>query len=311
MNRFALLGIFLIMLLALGAGAYAAWYQLQRQARLTTRLRSVRDVNRILSDTTKQSSSGGMAALVAALGFGIGRSGLLSAKTMAELERTLGSAGLRGSSALGLFVGAKLLLLLAMPLVALAVLQHLGWSPLLRNVSVAGAALAGLLGPDWWIGWRHKQHLQAVSQGLPDALDLMVICAEAGLSFEPALSRVANEIRSAHPAVAAEFSKTVSELRMASDHKVALNNMGARTGLDGIKRMASVLAQTLRYGTPLGDALRVLSAEMRHDLLIRYETRAARLPVLLTIPMILFILPCIFLIVGGPAVIQAVKSYQH
>ena len=85
---------------------------------------------------------------------------------------------------------------------------------------------------------------------------------------------------------------------------MALTNMGVRTGLEGIKRMASVLVQTMKYGTPLSDALRVLSAEMRQEMLIRYETRAARLPVLLTIPMILFILPCIFLIVGGPAAIQ-------
>lgn len=310
MNCMTLLDAFLVVLLLVGAGAWVLWRQMQRQARLTARLRSLRNSGRSITGEARESASSSLADWIAALGFGIARSGLLSQKTLIELQRTLSSTGLRGSSALGLFVGAKLLLLFLMPLLALLALQQLHWSPLPRNASIAAAALVGLLGPDWWIGWRHKKHLQAVMTGLPDALDLMVICAEAGLSFEPALSRVANEIRSAHPAVAEEFGKTVSELRIASDHRTALNNMGARTGLDGIKRMASVLAQTMRYGTPLGEALRVLSAEMRHDLLIRYETRAARLPVLLTIPMIVFILPCIFLIVGGPAVIQVMKSYH-
>ena len=98
---------------------------------------------------------------------------------------------------------------------------------------------------------------------------------------------------------------------MVTDSTVALNNMAVRTGLEGLKRMTSVLVQTMKYGTPLSDALRVLSAEMRQEMLIRFETRAARLPVLLTLPMILFILPCIFLIVGGPAAIQVMGSYHH
>ena len=93
---------------------------------------------------------------------------------------------------------------------------------------------------------------------------------------------------------------------------MALNNLGSRTGLEGVKRMTSMLAQTMKYGTPLTDALRVLSAEMRHDMLIQFETRAARLPVLLTIPMILFILPCIFMIVGRSGVyIQVMQNFHH
>jgi tight adherence protein C len=308
-NHMTLLAACFLVLLVLGMALPMVWRRLQRQSRLEARLRNVREANPASVTVTHRRSSDHIAALVSALGFGIARSGLLSQKTVTELEQTLASAGLRGSGSLGLFVGTKLLLLLLIPLLALLALDHLGCAPLMRNVGAAGGALTGLLAPDWWISWRHRRHLRDVTQGLPDALDLMVICAEAGLSFEPTLSRVATEIRVAHPAVAEEFGKTASELRMVADHKVALDNMGARTGLDGIKRMASVLAQTMRYGTPMGEALRVLSAEMRHDLLIRYETRASRLPVLLTIPMILFILPCIFLIVGGPAVIQVMKSY--
>jgi tight adherence protein C len=310
-NRPTLIIGLLVLVLALAIGASILAYRLKRQARLRARLQATRQMNNTASETARSGPSYGIAAFVGSIGAGLARSGFITQKTVAGLERTLSLTGLPGSSALGLFVGAKLLLLLVMPVLALVVLQRFNLSPLTRNVSIVAAALAGLLGPDWWVGRRHKKHLQAITQGLPDALDLMVICADAGLGFEPAINRVATEIGSAHPAISAEFSQTASELRMVADSKVALDNMAIRTGLEGVKRMTSMLAQTMRYGTPLSDALRVLSAEMRQETLIRFETRATRLPVLLTIPMVLFILPCIFLIVGGPALIQVMQSYHH
>jgi len=293
-----------------GAGEIALLHQLRQQKRLRERLQAIhRPDGPTITQTKRQPQASIFATVIGAIGSGIMR--LLSQKTVAGLQQTLGKSGLRGSGVLALFVGAKLLLAVAMPLLALAVVPHLHLSPLMRNGAIAGSAMLGLLGPDWWVRRRHKKYLDAVLSGLPDALDLMVICAEAGLGFEPALNRVAVEIRSAHPAISAEFGQTASELRVVTDSRVALANMGVRTGLDAIKRMTSMLTQTMHYGTPLGDALRVLSAEMRQETLIRFETRAARLPVLLTLPMILFILPCIFLIVGGPAAIQVMKSMHH
>jgi tight adherence protein C len=301
----------LALLLMLGAGTAVLAFSVRRQAHLAARIAAVRYKANTIAGPARPWSSGGVADVIAAVGSGIARSRILSPKTLAGLEQTLTSKGLRGSNALGLFVGTKLVLLLVMPLLALTALHYVDCSPLMRNIGIALAAMAGLLGPDQWIQRRHKKYLRAITRGLPDALDLMVICAEAGLGFEPAIARVASEIRTAHPAISNEFGLTASELRVASDTKVALNAMGARTGLEGIKRIASILAQTMQYGTPLSDALRVLSTEMRHEMLIRFETRAARLPVLLTLPMIMFILPCIFLIVGGPAAIQALHAFTH
>jgi tight adherence protein C len=97
-------------------------------------------------------------------------------------------------------------------------------------------------------------------------------------------------------------------LQVMSDSVLALTQLGTRTGLDSLKRIAMTLAQTLQYGTPLTDALRILSADMRQEALVRYEEKAARLPVMLTLPMIVFILPCVFIIVGGPAVIQVFRQ---
>jgi tight adherence protein C len=308
MSRTSLLAALLVMLVLLGAAVAVVTYSLQRRGRLNARLRAVRQTG---GDAEAAKSDFGAAGLIALIGNAVARSGLLSAKTIGGLEHTLASTGLRGSSALGYFIGAKILLLLLVPLLALDVLQRFEVSSLIRNLCVAGAAVVGLLGPDWWVGRRHRKYLQAVLNGLPDALDLMVICAEAGLGFEPAINRVASEIQTAHPAISQEFGQTASELRIVENSSVALANLGSRTGLEGVKRMTSMLAQTMKYGTPLTDALRVLSAEMRQDMLIRFETRAARLPVLLTIPMILFILPCIFMIVGGPAYIQVMQNFHH
>ncbi len=309
MNRVALVVPILILLPVLAASAAALLYQLKRQAQLDARLLSVRYFDSAAArDAT---ADRGITDLVGGIGMLIARSGLLSRQTVSGLEQTLASTGMRGSSVLGLFVGTKVLLLLAMPILAVMVVTHLGWSPIARNMTIAIAAMGGLLAPDWWVSNRHKKYLSDVSLGLPDALDLMVICAEAGLALEAAIARVADEIRTAHPAISTELRLTASELRVAADSSVALRNLGTRTGLDSVKRVCSTLVQTMRYGTPLGDALRVLSTEMRQEILIRFETRAARLPVLLTLPMILFILPCIFLIVGGPAFIQAMQSYKH
>ena len=138
-----------------------------------------------------------------------------------------------------------------------------------------------------------------------------MICSEAGLALEAALERVGVEVRQVHPAVADEMLHTTQELRVNSDRRVALTNMGTRTGVENLRRLAGTLAQTLQYGTPLSQALRVLSTEMRAESLTAFETRAGRLPVLMTLPMILFILPCVFMVVGGPAMVQVIQTLRH
>ena len=161
------------------------------------------------------------------------------------------------------------------------------------------------------IGRLRAQYLAAVERGLADALDMMVICAEAGLALEASIERVASEIRAAHPAVASELSLTSGEMRVTNDRRIALVNMGVRTKLPSLKRLGGTLVQTVQYGTPLGQALRTLSVELRQETLTRFEEKAARLPVLLTMPMILFILPCVFIVVGGPAAIQISRQLLH
>jgi tight adherence protein C len=170
------------------------------------------------------------------------------------------------------------------------------------------AGLVGLLLPDYAVRTLHKRHLAAVERGLPDALDMLVICTEAGLGLEPAIDRVGREIGYAHPDVAEELVNVAREMRVNADRRAALMNMSKRTGLASLRRLGITLVQTLQFGTPLSHALRTLSAEMRQEALTRFEARAGRLPTLLTVPMIVFILPCVFLIVAGPAVVHVMQA---
>jgi tight adherence protein C len=229
-------------------------------------------------------------------------SGIVKGETLAELQRTVVAAGFRGQRAVAVFIGAKVLLMVALPFVMLPLSAGMG--PMGRNLLVAGGAVAGLVLPDMALRRMREAHARQVERGLADALDLMVICAEAGLPLEAAVDRVASEMAEANRAVAAEFANVGTELRILSDRRQALQNMGERTGLESLRRLGGTLAQTLQYGTPLSQALRTLAGELRHETLMRFEARAARLPALLTLPTIAFILPCIFFIVGGPAVLR-------
>ena len=233
--------------------------------------------------------------------------GLLSASTLEELELRLSTAGFRGRNALAAFIGAKLLALVGLPLLCWIVVARTAWSPSIRFAAIAGAGVVGLLLPDYVVRTLHKRHLKAVERGLPDALDMLVICSEAGLGLEPAIERVGREIGHAHQDVAEELLNVAREMRVNADRRVALMNMGTRTGLASLRRLGVTLVQTLQYGTPLSQALRTLSAEMRQEALTRFEARAGRLPALLTVPMIVFILPCVFLIVGGPAIVHVIQ----
>ncbi len=311
MNRMVLMaGLGLGAMLLCTSGIWLMNY-LEHANKLAARLRRAQGLQPVRSGATfRRGGENAPLNIVARLGSVIARSGLLPRGSVTQLEHTLAMAGFEASNALGLFVGVKLLLLTGAPLAMALFLSRLGVSHRLFLALIVGAAIGGLVMPDYIIRNIRGRHLARVEAGLPDALDMMVICAEAGLGLEPALTRVGTEIRHAHPALAEELARTSHELQMSNDSRVALTNMGGRTGLECLRRLGGTLIQTMQYGTPLSSALRVLSGDLRLETLTKFEERAARLPVLLTIPMILFILPCVFLVVGGPAVIQMMKALR-
>lgn len=285
-------------------GALLLFRALDRQEKIAARLLFAQGRAGV---TPRTADGNGLLRAVTALGAGLTRSGLLSESTVAGLQQTLRAAGFRDESALGLFVGGKVLLLALMPLTTWALLDTLAVEGPTYTALLAASAMAGLLAPDLIAGRLRKRYLKSVERGMPDALDLMVICAEAGLALEASITRVGNEMQFANAAVANELSTTANELRIMTDRRAALLGLGERTGVESLRRLAMTLVQTLQYGTPLAQALRTLAAEMRQHQLIEFEARAARLPTLLTVPMILFILPTVFLVVAGPAILQAVR----
>lgn len=253
----------------------------------------------------------GLAALVSGFGSAVLSSGVLPAKTRMELEQTLQAGGMSKANSLALFIGSKIVLSAGLTLLALMVFRNTTMRPVMHFTVIAGACVFGLMAPDFVIGRVRKSYLVAVEKGLADGLDLMVICAESGLALEATVRRVSVEVVHAHPRLARELVITSDELNLIADSRVALNNMGTRTGLVSLRRLAATLLQSIHYGTPLSSALRSLATELRQETLTRFEERAARLPVLLTIPMILFILPCVFLIVAGPVAVQVLKAMKH
>ena len=312
MNNPVILTIAFALTLAMVVSGLALMRHAKREEKLRERLRMANGTH---IANTGQPSAGpqagaALARAVAAIGGRIASSGILSRKTVEELEKALAVAGMSGRSALGLFIGCKILLLIGLPLFAVLVTQHIEMDSTMSNLLPGVAAVIGLVGPDMVVRKLRNAYVKKVEAAMPDALDMLLICTQAGLPLEPALGRLAQEIQTAHPEIAWEFAQTVNELQISPDVRVVLTNLGERTGLESLKRLTTTLIQTMQYGTPLGEALRILGSEMRTETLIRFEEKAARLPVLLTLPMVAFILPTLFIVVAGPAALRLMEAFK-
>ena len=300
-------GAILLLFLFVVAAGLIIISELARSGKLSNRLELVTGAGDALIDTQKDEGSPVLRA-VSALGMMIARSGILSRKTLVEMTATLEAAGFRGGKGLGVFIGAKILLFFLVPAILYFGLINFGTSTFWIIVKIFGGAVVGLLLPETIATNIRSRHLAKVEAGIADALDMLVICADAGLALEAGLIRVSQELALLNPALSAELTQTSKELQIGSDMRRAMDSLGQRTGREALKRLATTLAQSLQYGTPLTQALRSLSAELRQEALIKFEERAGRLPTLMTIPMILFILPCVFLIVAGPAIINVMST---
>lgn len=175
------------------------------------------------------------------------------------------------------------------------------WSPLKRFGAFAVALILSYKAADIYLSNLIGKRTDAIRKGLPDALDLLVICAEAGLTVDTAFNRVAKELGRGYPELGDEFALTAIELGFLTERRIAFENLAYRVNLDSIKGVVTTMIQTEKYGTPLASALRVLSAEFRNDRMMRAEEKAARLPAIMTVPLILFILPTLFIVILGPA----------
>lgn len=167
--------------------------------------------------------------------------------------------------------------------------------------------IVGVMLPDFVLNIMHKKYLAGVEKGMPQALDLLIICAESGMPVEVSMIRVARDMQKLNKDVANEFRLTVQDMQMTSDRYEVFRRLAKRTGLSVMKQLSSILIQSLETGTPLADAFRTLSEDIKQDEMLRYQTRAAQLPVFMTLPMIVLILPVLFIVVLGPVAVKFMK----
>lgn len=283
---------------------------LRTQRRFAARLLMSRGVGRAIVSDRPLGLPGMAARVIGGIGEILMQSGLLSQNFLSQFEIGLAALGIYDRGGIHLVLGSKICLLLGLPVIVGLSLQGAVARSSVLLMIVFAAGVCGLLLPDLVLRRRRKRYVKQVGHGLADALDLLVICSQAGLGLNAAIARVAEELQVYEPAIANELTITVNEIIYLADSRRALLNMGARTGVDGLVRLGTTLVQSMRYGTPLVESMRVLAAEIREATLTRFEARASRLGVLLTLPMVLFILPCVFLVVGGPAAIQAIRSFH-
>jgi tight adherence protein C len=242
------------------------------------------------------------------------RLNLLRSRHTADARNMLVQAGIRSRDAMVGFLFARISLpiLFGIMLLADTKLFHLlPITPSFEFVPPMVGVLLGFYAPTMYLRNAAAKRAKQLQLSLPDGLDLMVICAEAGLSLDASLIRVSRELGNGSPELAEELAITAAELTFLPDRRMAFDNLNTRTNSEGIRAVVNTLQQTAKFGTPLAQSLRVLASEMRAARMTRAEEKAARLPALLTVPMILFILPTLFIVLLGPAAIGIIDTFAQ
>jgi len=227
-------------------------------------------------------------------------------------KRQLLTAGFRGQQAEIGFLFFRLVTPIGLFLFAvfyLLVLNDFG-QPFMIQVGIAiGAAYIGIKAPELYLSNARSKRQLSMRRAFPDALDLLLICVESGMSIELAFRKVSTEIGGQSVPLAEEFALCTAELSYLSERRQAYENLAERTGLESMKSVCTALIQAERYGTPLGTALRTLAQESRDQRMNEAEKKAAALPPKLTVPMILFFLPVLFVVIMTPAVLKSLKAF--
>jgi len=224
-------------------------------------------------------------------------------------RRLLINAGYRSGKASVIFVGAKLLLAIVIVcLLAMIPAKVIGFPSVSKlTFFYVLAAACGYYAPAYWLRRAIGSRKDALQRAIPDALDLMVVCVEAGLGLDQAIGRVGEEVKRAHPELSDELNMLTLELRAGVARQEALRNLAHRTDLEELRNLVALLVQTDRFGTSIGQALRVHADSMRTTRRLKAEELAAKLPVKLLLPLIFFIFPSMFMVVIGPACIKMIR----
>jgi len=300
--------------IAAAVSAIAVWQALLVRDDLTPRLKALAERRAALKAnmlaSAPRSRRGARDSFMHSV---VTRLNLLRSREAEKARLALARGGFRSKDAVVTYLFCKIIMPFALGGAALLSVDLLHIFPVPEPYRLPidlGAVLLGFLAPSIFVKNAADKRRQAMQKGLPDALDLLVICAEAGLSLDAALTRVAREIGPSCPELADEFGLAAVELGFLPERRQALENLNQRTNMASIRGVVNTLLQTEKYGTPLAQSLRVLAAEFRTERLTKAEEKAARLPAILTVPMIIFILPPLFIVLIGPAILRTVDALR-
>ena len=223
-----------------------------------------------------------------------------------EVRAKLKMAGLRGQAPLVTYMFFRIampIILFVSALSYLFVVSELAYPPIIKFAMALGVGFVGYYVPNLFVHNMTQKRQKAIKEAFPDALDMLLICVQSGMSVEAAFGKVSKEVTATSLELAEELSLTTAELSYLQERRQAFENLGRRTGLAGVKAVTTALIQAERYGTPVSQALRVMAKENRDIRMSEAEKKAAALPPKLTVPMILFFLPVLFIVILGPAAI--------
>jgi tight adherence protein C len=225
-----------------------------------------------------------------------------------QLRAIVESSGFNPRRSLPIWIGVKIVSMVSLPIAALLVAEVFGRS--LTDLLILGAigGVIGIMGPRWILLLLKSRFTDAVRKGTPDAIDLLVVCSEAGLGLESAVDRVAEQMSRSNRPMAQVFKDLLDDLRVLPDRREAFDNLGSKS--EPLRRFSAILSQSLQYGTPLSKALRAIAEELRQDSLIKLEDRAHKLAAKLTIPMVLFLLPANLVILGGGPFLTLAQAFH-
>ena len=292
--------------------AIAIW-AMERRARQQRVLSAVgRRSNRALGPVTSARSSMWQQGIVAFMRLSTKRFSIMKDRQVRETRLTLVSAGYRSRDAVVVYTFFKLVAPIAfLGAAALYVygLDPIGKGPWIDAAAVMAAALAGSKLPDLILKNVRQKRLESIRKSLPDTLDMLVICAEAGLASDAALKRVVAETSRKSSVLGEELNQTALELSFMPERRQALENLAARAPLPSIVAFTNTMIQAEKYGTPLARAFKVLAQEQRTERMLRAEEKAGRLPATMTVPMMLFILPALFIVLIGPAILDIMDNF--
>jgi tight adherence protein C len=242
---------------------------------------------------------------LSSLGVRYGR--FYSAENLEQLRTILQSSGFNPHRAMPILIGGKTVSMFLFPITALLAGEFFGKSPSNLLIFTAIGAMIGIMGPRLALSVLRRRFNDAIRRGTPDTIDLLVVCCEAGMGLESALQRVAQEMDRPNPAMARVLCGLLDDLRILPNRRDAFEKLASKS--DGLRRFGTMVSQSLQYGTPLSQALRSIADELRRESITKLEERAHKLGAKLTLPMVLFMLPAMFVILGASPFLHLIRTF--